>query len=581
MSDIERRNDEEMPEEPMPEEPTPSGVNDDAPVLGRVPPPVNAELARRVPEEPTPSGVPMPNPVLPPPRQALALRTRTPLVLAGQPRILSRVSPDIDASQKRARSSSVEPPPSKRRKTRSVARFFDMAAEEDEVSGDDSEPRRVRRADEDADGEEGEDDDEETPFDREFIDDEPIHQGSHFTIPDETDADALEALAASFKTASASFLFAVSPSSASPFSTSTSSHDLVHNLFAPAPSDERTTVQRGEWIRLKKKPYEGKLAWVVSSQRFIVANLDGVGDADPCSRVTYNAPLLATAYPRVLPNPDELLRFKQSKESYFKQATFVGTTSALVEGVRVVVVAGQHKGDVGYIVVIREIADEKYRGRWAKIQEEYNGIDTVDAKADGIFVKIMHLRRHALDPPTPFRVLDRVQVITGIEHRGAIGRIVQESGAQDIIEVEHRRVTRYFMEGDFVCVTEASKNRRGGRCGLVVKGQRNFDGSDIYDDSLWRAPSRDANFDLNPAPSMSSWAALMPQPDIVDLQTFSAQKSSSSGEAQFIDLSGALGSVVREGRPVGFDPTGALRSAVGHDLEKQRREGKHHHIRPD
>ncbi|KAJ7840689.1 hypothetical protein B0H14DRAFT_3457896 [Mycena olivaceomarginata] len=71
MSDIERRNDEEMPEEPMPEEPTPSGVNDDAPVLGRVPPPVNAELARRVPEEPTPSGVPMPNPVLPPPRQQL------------------------------------------------------------------------------------------------------------------------------------------------------------------------------------------------------------------------------------------------------------------------------------------------------------------------------------------------------------------------------------------------------------------------------------------------------------------------------------------------------------------------------
>lgn len=169
----------------MPEEPTPSGVNDDAPVLGRVPPPVNAELARRVPEEPTPSGVPMPNPVLPPPRQALALRTRTPLFLPdsrgptpfdstgfdlagsrGPTQIPSRVSPDIDASQKRARSSSVEPPPSKRRKTRSVARFFDLAAEEDEVSGDDSEPRRVRRADEDADGEEGEDDDEETPSDR-------------------------------------------------------------------------------------------------------------------------------------------------------------------------------------------------------------------------------------------------------------------------------------------------------------------------------------------------------------------------------------------------------------------------------
>ncbi|KAJ7774679.1 hypothetical protein B0H14DRAFT_2631892 [Mycena olivaceomarginata] len=186
--------------------------------------------------------------------------------------------------------------------------------------------------------------------------------------------------------------------------------------------------------------------------------------------------------------------------------------------------------------MIREIADEKYRVRWAKIQEEYNGTDA-----------IVHLQRHALNLPTPFRVLDRIQVVTGIKHRGAIGRIVQvedewlrvqclqESGEQDIIEVEHRRVARHFVEGDFVCVTGASKDRRRDRCGLVVKGERNFDGSDIFDDPLWRAPSRDANFDLNPDSSTSSWAALMPQPD----------------------------------------PTVALRSAVGHDLEKHRREGKH------
>ncbi|KAF7372121.1 hypothetical protein MVEN_00070900 [Mycena venus] len=667
MSDVERRSDEE----PMPEEPT-SDVNDDEPMLSRVPPPVNEELARRVPEEPMPSGVndnqPMPSRVLPPPppptpgrvllpdSEALALRARTPLFLPdsrgptpfdiselgfndsrrptpmpsrvpppdseelarrardfrgptpfdltgldlagsrGPTPIPSRVPPDIDASRKRARSNSVKLPPSKRRKPRSVARFFDLAAEEDEDSGDDSEPRRVRRANEDADGGEGEDDDEETPSDREFIDDEPIHQGSHFTIPDETDADALEALAASFKAASASSPSAVSPSSASPFSTSTSSHDLVHNLFAPAPSDERATVQRGEWIRLKKKPYEGKLAWVASSQRFIVANSDRVGDADPCSRVTYNAPLHATAYPRVLPNPDELLPFKQSKELYFKQATFIGTTSALVEGVRVVVVAGEHKGSVGYIVMIREIADERYRVRWAKIQEEYNGTDTVRGDSRGIFVQISHLRRHALDPPTQFRILDRVQVVTGIEHRGAIGRIIQiddqwlsvqcmeESGQQNIIEVEHRRVARHFMEGDFVCLTGAFKDRRG----LVVKvctggalelysGQRDSNGSDIEEDPLWRVPSRDVNFDLHPDSSISSWSALMPQPEIIDIQTFSAQTASTSAhtaQPQFIDLTGVLGSAVREGKHVGFDPTDALRSALGHDLEKRWREGK-------
>ncbi|KAJ7318854.1 hypothetical protein DFH08DRAFT_819737 [Mycena albidolilacea] len=429
----------------MPDEPTPSGVPMPSHVLPPLPPPMPGrvllpdseapglrtrtppavnEVARRVPEEPTPSGVPMPSPVLPPPpppipgrilpnSEALALWTRTPPLgneelAARTPLFLpdsrgptpfdftgcdlagargptpfpSRAPPDMDASRKRARSSSTEPPPSKRRKPRSVAHFFDLAAEEDEDSGsgDDSEPRPVRRAD---DGEEGEDDDEETSSDREFIDDEPVHQGSHFTIPDENDADTLEALAAGFKTASAQS--AVSPSS--PFSTSPSSHDLVHNLFAPAPSDERTTVQRGEWICLKKKPYEGKLAWVVSSQRFIVANPNRVGNADSCSRVTYNAPLLATAYPRVLPNPDKLLHFKQSKEVYLKKATFIGTTSALVEGVRVVVVAGEHKGDVGYIVMIREIADEKYRVRWAKIQEEYNSTDAVRAESHGIFVQ--------------------------------------------------------------------------------------------------------------------------------------------------------------------------------------------------
>jgi hypothetical protein len=283
----------------------------------------------------------------------------------------------------------------------------------------------------------------------------------------------LEALAASFKAAPALSL--------DPSTVATSAHDdSVLNLFqpnAPAPSDAPATVQRGEWIRLKKKPYERKIAWVVSSQRFIVANLTTFGEEDSCSRLKYDSPLRASAYPRVLPNPYELLPFKQTGESYLKKATFIGTAPALVEGTHVVVVAGEHEGYVGYIVIIREIADGKHVARWAKIQENYNGTDTVHAKTPGIEAQILHLRRHALDPPTPFRVLDRVQVVTGIEHRGAIGRIVQvedewlrvqclpESGEHNIIEVEHRRVTRYFMEGDFVCVTSGPTDRRG----LVVK----------------------------------------------------------------------------------------------------------------
>ncbi|KAJ6574165.1 hypothetical protein B0H19DRAFT_1123859 [Mycena capillaripes] len=516
---------------------------------GHVPQPDNEELARRVR---TPLFLPdshAPTPFDFSQSDATDSRRPTPMP--------SRLHPQIDASRKRPRPSSVEQPPSKRRKPLSVARFFDLAAEEDE-SDDDSEPQRVRRANEDEGGEEGEDGDEETTSDLEFIDDEPVHQGSYFTIPEESDAAALEALAASFKAAAASSPSAVSTSTSFLSSTSTFSHDPVLNLFqpnAPAPSDEPATVQRGEWIRLKKKPYEGKLAWVVSSQRFIVANLTCVSEADPCSRLTYNFPLCASAYPRVLPNPDELLPFKQTTESYLKQATFVGTAPALVEGVRVVVVAGEHKGNVGYIVMIREIADEKYCVRWAKIQEEYNGTDTVRGDSSGIIVQIAHLRRHTLNPPTPFRILDRVQVVAGIEHRGAIGRIIQiddqwlsiqcpqESSEQNIIEVEHRHVTRHFMEGDFVCVTGALKDRRG----LVVKvctggalelysGQRNSNGPCIEEEPLWRVPSCNANFELIPDSSTSSWSALMPQPDF----------------------------------------TGALRLAVEDDLKKQRqlREGK-------
>jgi hypothetical protein len=124
-----------------------------------------------------------------------------------------------------------------------------------------------------------------------------------------------------------------------------------------------------------------------------------------------------------------------------KKATFIGSAPALVEGY------------VGYIVIIHEIADRNHVARWAKIrakiQENYNSTDTVYAKTPSIEAQILHLRRHILDPPTPFRVSDRVQVVTGIEHRGAIGRIVQvedkwlrvqcllESGEHNIIEVEH------------------------------------------------------------------------------------------------------------------------------------------------
>ncbi|KAJ7687074.1 hypothetical protein B0H14DRAFT_2654042 [Mycena olivaceomarginata] len=233
-------------------------------------------------------------------------------------------------------------------------------------------------------------------------------------------------------------------------------------------------------------------------------------------------------YPRVVPNHYELRPFNRTREEYLEKATFIALRQHWWKVSTVVVVAGKHKGYVGYIVAIQEIPDGKHVARWAKVQEEYNGTDNVEAKIPGIAAQVLHLQRHALDPPTPFRVLDHFQVVTGIEHRGAIGHIVQvdkewlrvqclhESGKQNIIEVEHRRATRYFMEGDFVCVTSGSTDRRG----LVVKR---------------RAPSRDASFDLRPESAMLSWAALILQPD----------------------------------------PPQTLRPAMGHDLEEQQREGKH------
>ncbi|KAJ7354492.1 hypothetical protein DFH08DRAFT_804391 [Mycena albidolilacea] len=373
-----------------PEELMPSGVPepDDQPMPSSALPPDNAdlahhvrsppnnELARCVPEELTPSGVPEPDDQ----PTDLARCACTPLFLPDSrgptsfafsqsnfddfcwpTPIPSRVPPEVDASYK---------------------------------------PE---------DGEDDGDDDEETRSDLEFIDDEPVHQGSHFLIPEETNAAALEALAASFKAAPALSL--------DPSAVVTSTHDdSVLNLFqpnTPAPSDV----------------------------------------------------------------PATLLPFKQTGESYLKKATFIGTAPALVEGVHIVVVAREHEGYVGYIIIIREIADRKHVARWAKIQENYNGPDTVHAKTPSIEAQILHLRRHALDPPTPFRVLDRIQVITGIEHHGAIGCIVQvkdkwlrvqclpKSSEHNIIKVEYCRVTWYFMEGDFVCVTSGPTDHHG----LVVK----------------------------------------------------------------------------------------------------------------
>ncbi|KAJ7880958.1 hypothetical protein B0H13DRAFT_2345333 [Mycena leptocephala] len=115
--------------------------------------------------------------------------------------------------------------------------------------------------------------------------------------------------------------------------------------------------------------------------------------------------------------------FAQSGHRALEATPFTGRCCALQEGDFVVVVAGEHTGRTGFIVVLTEMKQKDAQTkrdrlvRVAAVLERYNGTDAIskkslESKENPCFaVAIQCLRLHVLSIPRPLSIDDRVAVV--------------------------------------------------------------------------------------------------------------------------------------------------------------------------
>ncbi|KAJ7204069.1 hypothetical protein GGX14DRAFT_398381 [Mycena pura] len=395
------------------------------------------------------------------------------------------------------RSETLEPAPKRQRLEKSklspkkshkhIEGYFDLNAED----GDEGQSQGI------CDDEDEED--SETLSDLEFIDDEPVHDEPVYEpemhLVEKDDHEELQAIAASYSQPRGkddaatvtgyidprlSYLFVQPPDDNRPVMTTAAATAILKQVTGPKWKFKSSMIVPGEWIHLKYPPYSGSLAFVVSSTRVLVARNPETEEAqvDPCMGVEFPHPLESSEFPCVSPTDDELMPFRLSKDRRLRSATFVGSCLALAEGDRIVVVKGEHNGFLGYIIILREVPVNNQCIRYAKVRAAYNGTDVVRKDSGGIFVPISHLRRHALDGPARIRVMDRVRVVSGMMHRGYIGRVTEiennmlaiqlATGSQ--INAELRFVARHFQNGDYVQATRGPFKDRKGLIIMVCTG---------------------------------------------------------------------------------------------------------------
>jgi ribosomal protein L24 len=154
----------------------------------------------------------------------------------------------------------------------------------------------------------------------------------------------------------------------------------------------------------------------------------------------------------------------------------------------VVVVAGSHQGETGFIIVLREVPVDHQRVKYAKIVKLYNGVDIVKKGDTGLYVRVAHLERHGLDVPCTIVVQDRVCVVSGALFQGATGRVIDNcegyltvaadkdlevTGAtaqsdlsdRKVFQIPIRYVNRHFRRGNLVRVRTG---KHQGHVGLIV-----------------------------------------------------------------------------------------------------------------
>ncbi|KAJ7820143.1 hypothetical protein B0H13DRAFT_2378001 [Mycena leptocephala] len=349
----------------------------------------------------------------------------------------------------RPRSASPEPPAKKRRVESGadashspdkpwLHRFFDVSAEDSDEDGE----------------EEDEEEDEETLSDKEFLDDEPVHDDLQRRRPvfleEEETEDDLRALAAAYEVAGREYSRAarqeqsVAPVRPPPAPTVCATPAVADNTLVPE-----------TWVMPKHGLHKGRLALVLTKRKFLVA------------------PVSLSETTIILP---------------FKKFVFGGHCPALAEGDRVVVVAGPHQGETGFIVMLREVPVDHQRVKYAKIVKVYNGVDIVKKGDTSLYIRVAHLERHGLDVPCAMVVQDRVRVVSGALFRGATGHVIDncegyltvaadrdleltgataqsEISDRKVFQISIRYVNRDFRRGDLVRVRTG---KHEGRVGLIV-----------------------------------------------------------------------------------------------------------------
>ncbi|KAJ7040113.1 hypothetical protein C8F04DRAFT_1254260 [Mycena alexandri] len=382
--------------------------------LGAQRPPLNSACKHRSSTSPS---LPSPTPPLPVHRNLHRLDFNTPST----------------PNSPRSRSSS--PPPRKRTKTSYINTFafLDLDAEQ---SGDDDEPDDPNE-------------DEETLSDKEFLDDEPVHDfhrpPSFRPVADDTDdGDELRALAQHYEDEAAREVAreVALPQQARP--------------AAPRPA---MPLAAGTWIR-----YRNRLSFVVSSKE-VLQVVDGKIKEVAVAQELTNATLT------VIPTRDHTDPFRQTiSHPSMAKATFTGVCPALTAGDRVVIVSGdlKHRTGATYILSIRESLRDNKRVRVAHVSE-------VDSRQQvtKFDVEVSHLKRHILDPFCPIQIHDRVCVVSGLLHRGLSGRVtdlsdgvVSATDGTRQFTVDVRHVARDLRCGDLVRV---SRGNFVGRVGLILE----------------------------------------------------------------------------------------------------------------
>ncbi|KAJ7883327.1 hypothetical protein B0H13DRAFT_1890412 [Mycena leptocephala] len=297
-----------------------------------------------------------------------------------------------------SRPTSAEPPAKKRRvesgadaedspHRRRLHRFLDVSAEDSDKE------------------EEEEEEDEETLSDKEYLDDEPVHDDPQHRRPvfpeeDKTEDDLLCPV---------------------PASTASAPPVVVEDTFIP-----------DTWVIPKYGLHKGLLALVLTKQMFLAApvststavgqSLMGHQEYNKCIEVTLASDMVRKNFTPVHPTPDQLAAFLSDDHPALEKLRFKGLGPALAEGDRVVVIAGPHQGETGFLVMLHELPVTHQRVKYAKVVKVYNGVGIVK-KGDAGLTEFALCQASSIGEQLDFWCGDLVHVRSG-KHKGRVGLII-------------------------------------------------------------------------------------------------------------------------------------------------------------